>query len=447
MNKLLDLCSDVIERAARAGAQAAECWGERLRQTAVHIEQNEVKGASISEHEGIGLRVFVDHRTGYAYANRLTDDAIDEAITDAIAIARASPGDPANVLAEKSLIRPIGGLFDAALAEMPADECVRLAAELVTEARKADKRVSIDNGSVGVGDGESALASSTGIRAWERDAAASWGLFGMAIDGDEVGSFDHIYQASRRRADIDVNKLGADFGQRVTALLGARDGTSYRGKVLFSPEAFEEVFLDPLFEAIDGDAALRGRSRLAQKLGTRIAAPGFTLVDDGTVPGALSSSSFDREGTPHRRTVLVGDGVLHTFLYDVKTAHRAQRRPTGHASGSARQMPHIQRTNVALQPGDASEEALLQDLGSGLFVSRFSGDVDAVSGDFSGVAKGSFLVRRGKKVAPVKETLIAGNIFDALGRIVGIGDTPHVNMSTSCPWILVDGIDVTAGGA
>jgi PmbA protein len=191
---------------------------------------------------------------------------------------------------------------------------------------------------------------------------------------------------------------------------------------------------------------LRGKSRLKDKLGERVASSGFTLVDDGTLPGGLGSAAFDREGLPHRRTPIVGDGVLHAFLYDTKTARRAKRRPSGHAQGSARSLPGIGTTNITVMPGDASEDALLQALGDGLFVGRFSGNADGVSGDFSGVAKGSFWVSAGKKRHPVKETLIAGNAIDALKRVIGVGSVLHKNMSTRCPWVLIDGIDVTAGG-
>ena len=84
-------------------------------------------------------------------------------------------------------------------------------------------------------------------------------------------------------------------------------------------------------------------------------------------------------------------------------------------------------------------------MGTGLHVTRFSGNVDDVSGDFSGVAKGSFLVRRGKQLGPVKETLVAGNVFDLLPRIIGMGQTLHRNMATVSPAVLVDGVTVTIG--
>lgn len=447
--RLLDLCDDIVNRARFAGADASEAYAERATLTSASVEQNELKGASFAEHEAVGIRVFVNSpdgtRSGFSYVNHLGDDSIDDAIADAIAIAKASPGDAANGLVTPLPGKVVKGLWDDGIAALQPDDIVDGTVKLLDLARAVDKRVSVDNASFSATTGVNAIVSSAGVRAASSEAAATWGLFGMAVDGDEVGSFDHVFDAARTRAEVDVPKSARDYAQRVLSLLDPVDGRTYKGRVLFSSEAFEEIFLEALFESIDGDTVHKGKSRLKDKLGKRIAVPGFTLVDDGTIPGALGSASFDREGLPHRRTVVIGDGKLHTFFYDGKAARRANRRPTGHAQGSARSLPGIGTTNIKVGAGTATDDELLRELGDGLYVGRFSGNVDAVSGDFSGVAKGSFLVERGKKTAPVKETLIAGNIFTGFEKIVAWGRTLHKNMATQCPHVLIDAIDVTAG--
>lgn len=447
--RLLALCDDVVGRALTRGASSCEAYAEHATQTSASVEQNELKGASSAEHEALGIRVFVPSpegdRSGFAYVNHLGDKSIDDAIDDAIAIARASPGDRANGLVEPRPGKVVRGLWDDQIAALGPDDVVALADRLLERARARDKRVSVDNASFSATTGVNAIVSSAGVRAASNEAAATWGLFGMAVDGDEVGSFDHVFDAARTLAEVDIDGVADRYAERVLSLLSPREGRSYKGKVLFSSEAFEEIFLDALFEAIDGDTVLKGKSRLKDKLGKRVASPGFLLVDDGTVPGGVGSAAFDREGLPHRRTVIVGDGMLHAFLYDGKAARRAGRQPTGHAQGSARSIPGIGTTNVRVAGGQAADEELFKELKDGLYVGRFSGNVDAVSGDFSGVAKGSFLVEKGRKTTPVKETLIAGNVFDCLERLVAWGMHPHKNMATLCPHVLVDRVDVTAG--
>ncbi len=444
----LDVCESVMRRALGKGASQAEVWGEHAVSTNASLEQNELKGAATAEHAAFGVRVIVgtghDARVGFCYVNRKDPASLDEAIDDALAIARASGPDVGNDLVDPRPVRPVGGLFDSRVVALSADDAVGLAARMLAAARDVDARVSIDSGYVAIAHGTVAVATSRGIRLADTDSSVMWGLFGMAVDGDDVGSFENVSEAVRDFGAIDVEKSGREFARRAVSLLRPRAGTTAVGPAIFAPEAFDEIFLSALSASIDGDAVRKGKSRLKDKLGARIAARGFTLIDDGTLPGGNGSAPFDREGLPHRRTVLVGDGVLHHFVYDGRTAKRAGRPPTGHASGSARTLPGIGLTNVRLAPGTLSDDALLRTLGSGLLVGRFSGNVDEVSGDFSGVAKASFAVRNGRKAYPVQETLIAGNVFDMLPRVLERGATLQRLVAIDCPHVLVDGVKVTA---
>lgn len=444
-SQLLELCERLIERAKQKGATDAEAYAEYGKSATVSLEQNDVKGGQVDEHQAMGLRVFVGDKMGFAYVNRFDDASLDEALDDALTIARTSPGDPANGLVDPTAIGPVPGLWDEAVLGFSPDDVVRFGAGMLAAARGVDKRVSIDTGSFTVSYGHDAIATTKGVRASSGGTGAVYGLFGMAVDGEEVGSFDHVYQGSVRLADVDADALGREFGEKVVHLLHPRESRPYRGAVLFSSEAFEEIFVGTLLDACDGDNVFKGKSRLKEKLGEKVAAPGLSLVDDGTLPGGLRSSPFDREGLPHRRTPIVEGGVLKAFLYDGKAARRAGTRPTGHAGGSARSLPGISTTNLTVLPGDVSEEELLKRLGSGLFVGRFSGTNDAVSGDFSGVAKGSFWVEGGERKHAVKETLIAGNAITLLESIVGLGSKLHRDFAYEGPWVLIDGVDVTSG--
>ncbi len=373
---LLDVCEVLVRRAQKRGASQVEVFGERATTLSSSVEQGALKGAQSAEHEAFGVRVFVGDKVGYACVNRRDPKALDEAIDDAVAIARAAGGDPGNDLFDPIPHRPVYGLCDPTLRECSVEDAVALALKMVDAAKDEDARASIDSGSVSISYGESAIANSRGLAVCDDDGGVTYGVFGMAIDGDEVSSFDHAFEAKRALKDVDVDVVGRDFARRVTALLKPRAGKPYAGKVLFSADAFEEIFLSALLSAIDGDMVLKSRSRLKGKLGARIAARGVSIIDDGTRAGAIGSASFDREGRPHRRTVLVGDGVLHRFMYDGKTARRAGTMPTGHAQGSARSMPSIGATNLTVCAGNATEASLFAELGDGLFMKRFSGNVD-----------------------------------------------------------------------
>lgn len=443
-SSLLEMCERWVARAKALGATDAEAFAEYVKGTNVSLEQNDIKGAEIGEHQAMGLRVFVGERMGFSYVNRFDDDALHEALSDALTIARTSPGDPDNGLVDPETVAPIPGIWDESIPQVPPDEVVADAARMLRAACAIDKRVSVDTGSASIRFGHEAIASSRGVATFAGSTGTMYGLFGMAVDGDDVGSFDHVYQGGIRYHEIDTEQLGRDFGDKVVSLLGARESRPYRGTVLFSAEAFEEIFVSTLLAGADGDSVTKGRSLLKDKLGQRIAPATLSIVDDGRLAGGVASFPFDREGLPHRRTPLVHEGTLTTFLYDGKAARRAGTRPTGNATGSARSLPGIGTTNLRVLPGNMSESELLRTLDQGLFVGRFSGTTDAVSGDFSGVAKGSFWVEGGERSHAVKETLIAGNALVLLQRIVALGSRLHRDYAFEGPWVLIDGVDVTS---
>ena len=447
---LTDVCDRVLAHAKAFGATAAEAYAEAARQTNASLEQNDVKGAQIEEHRAVGIRVFKGNREGYAYINRLDDDALSFAVKDALAIAEASDEDPAaGILAgeDAGAVVDIDGLWDEGLANLDATTAIDEACKMLRAALDKSDLVSIDSGSLGATAYAAALVSTEGVRRTARETSMSYGLFGMAVDGEDVGSFDYVYDWARNVGDIQTAKLGDDFGRRILAVLNPVAGKSYHGKVVFSADAFEEVFLSAILGAVDGDEVFKKRSRFADKLGASVASTQLRVTDDGTLVGGLTSAPFDREGAAHRRTPLVDNGVLQTFLYDSKSARRAGAKVTGHASGSARSQPGIGTTNVTVDVGTTPEREMLLAADGGLFVGRFSGSLDPISGDFSGVAKNSFLIEDGVLGRPVRETLIAGNAFDLLNKIVALGDTSHRLMSTQAPWALVDAVDVTAGVA
>ncbi len=450
LDALTDVCDRALAHAKEFGATAAEAYAEAARQTNANLEQNDVKGAQVEEHRAVGIRVFKGNREGYAYVNRLDEPALAEAVKDALAIAAASDEDPAAGIlaaADAGEATVVDGLWNAPLANLDPSTAIDEASKMMRAALAVDDAVSIDSGSLGATGYASALVSTEGIRRTQLDASMSYGLFGMAVKGEDVGSFDYVYDWARSVGDIKAATLGTTFGERVMAVLNPVAATSYRGNVVFSADAFEEVFLSTILGAIDGDEVFKKRSRFEGKLGQKVGADLLTIIDDATLPGGLASASIDREGAARRRTPLVEAGVLQTYLYDSKSARRAGAKVTGHASGSARSQPGIGTANVTVNVGQTPEAELLKAADGGLYVGRFSGSIDPISGDFSGVAKNSFLIEDGGLGRPVRETLVAGNAFELLDKIVALGDRSHRLMSTQAPWALVADVNVTAGAA
>jgi predicted Zn-dependent protease len=208
-----------------------------------------------------------------------------------------------------------------------------------------------------------------------------------------------------------------------------------------------EFLLPSLVGSLSAQSVRTGRSRFAERVGQRIASPGFSLVDDGTLPGRPGSASFDREGLPHAPLALVERGELRGFLFNAREARALGRAEgsTGHASGGSRTPPGIGPTSLAVGAGDVDDATLLAGVDHGILLSRFSGNADAVSGDFSGVAKGSFLLRRGSAPRPIQETLISGNLYELLESIAAISrEQRWVEGTVLAPLVRMEGVSVTS---
>src|SRR5690606_31452164 len=202
--------------------------------------------------------------------------------------------------------------------------------------------------------------------------------------------------------------------------------------------------LGDLLAVLTGRAVRTGRCPLAGKVGEPIAVPSLTVVDDGRLPDGTASAGFDREGTSTVETPIVVDGVLRGFLYDVYAGGAARVRPTGHARGGATSQPMIGVSNVLVSPGDTSAAELCRGPRV-VLVNRFSGSADPVTGEFSGVVKGGFLVKDGERI-PIRETLIAGNLYDLLRSISAVSrERETLYGRARIPALRVEDVSITAG--
>ena len=324
-----------------------------------------------------------------------------------------------------------------------------MARSLTDRIVSSDPRISLETASVSVHRLARVLVASNGVERAECDAALSLSLMGMAIEGNDVGGFHVGGESLRSLSEFDssAQELSAEFSRILVGNLGAGAAKSYRGPVVFSPEAFLSIFLSPILSASSAIAVQRGRSALAGKLGEAIANPVLCVTDD---PGDLElsgASSFDREGQPTQRFSLIDQGVLQSYLYNGYAANVESRESTGHAQGGTRSIPGLGIHSLSVAPGTGGElSELLSNLGTGLYVERFSGSVDPTSGDFSGVAKSARWIESGTESHPVKETLLSGNVFELLRGSLELGSNAlRRRGSFRAPFACVDGISVTAG--
>jgi PmbA protein len=442
---LIEIAARAVAFARDRGADQAEVFVGHRRETTVELQKDDLHSASTAEEGTFGIRVFKGGAIGFATVN--SPNHLEHACEEALAVAAIAPPDQGNGLPEPVPVEPLEAGPDPELLDLQIGPVVDLAASLLERVKARDPRVVVDSGGVSVTVATRAIVTSTGIQLAEDYAAAGGSLFGMAVDGDEVGSFDYDGHSVRSAADLRPQlEAAADrFVVKATGALGATRGESFRGTVVLSPEVVHSFVLDNLMSVLSGRAVRTGKSPLAKKLGSLVAVADFDLVDDGRLTGAAGALAFDREGMPTRALPIIENGQLRSFLYDVYEARAAGAAPTGHARGGAASPPTIGPSNLVLRPGKTPFAQLCAEPERCILVSRFSGSSNAITGEFSGVVKGGFSLRNGERT-PIKETLIAGNLYELLKNVSGISrEIRDIGGSDRVPALRIEDVSVTAG--
>jgi PmbA protein len=189
----------------------------------------------------------------------------------------------------------------------------------------------------------------------------------------------------------------------------------------------------------------KGRSMMKDRLGTQVASSCVTLRDDGRIPWKAGTSSWDAEGVPTGRTLLIEDGIARSYLYNLQYAWKDGVSSTGNACRGMSSLPDVGASNLLLDAGSETAESLISGVRSGLYLTELMGlhTIDPISGDFSVGAKG-LLIESGKITRPVSGVTIASNLMDFLKNIVAVGSDLIFFGSTAAPTLVVENI-VIAG--
>jgi PmbA protein len=411
-----------VDAAADAGATDAEAWVEEATSRNIRVYEGEVESLSDAGGRGVGVRAFVDGRSGYAYGTDLSEAGIAEVAGAARAAAEAADPDEFGGLPDEFGSTPVEGLAAPGLRDWSTERKVELALAVERAARARPGVTQVENAIYSDAEGSVALANSRGFEAGY-DATQVW-AYASAFAGEGADLMTGLgVQLGREPGELDPEAIGAEAGDRALALVGARQPESRRCPVVL--DAFVAAsFVGFIGSMLSAESVQRGRSLFADREGDEIANAAIALTDDPTDPEGPSSAPFDGEGSASRRTPLIGDGRLLTFLFDARTARRAGRATTANASRrSYRSPPSVGTTNLVLQPGSHDLEGLFREAGEGLFVTDVAGlhsGVNPVSGTFSVGASGR-LIEGGEPGTPVRELTIASDLVSMLRAVREVG--------------------------
>jgi PmbA protein len=423
---LLALAEKVVAD-ARPGEQL-EVFASSSRRTTARVRAGAVESIEQATAGGVGVRIVIGGRQGFASAGSLDADAVAFALAEARDNAEFATPDDANGLAEPdgwAPIEPPGP--DAALAAISPERRVELALAVERAALAADPRITgLRSAAWSDVVGSSAVASTTGIRVAE--AASRWSATAdvLASDGDETQE-SYAVRVGRSLADVGPDDLvatevGIEAAEKALALLGGTQPPSRRVTVVLDPHVVG-AFLGLIGATLVGDAVLKGRSPFADRVGDTIGAPGLLLVDDPTDPANPAATAFDGEGLACRRNALLEGGVLGGFLHSTWSARRCGTTSTASAVRDHASTPRSGAQALVLGLGTSTVDALLRQVGDGIWVESVSGlhsGTNTVSGDFS-VGISGRAIRGGQLAEPVREATIASTLQRMLLDVVAIG--------------------------
>ena len=398
--------------------EQVEAYVGRSRHTEVKVFGGDVESLSSAEVDGVGVRIVVDGRQGYAWAGSLDADVVAETLEEARDNAGfgspdehhglAGPDDATGAGAD----RPALNLWRDALASYPAESKVAIALDLEKAVLGADPRIrGVRSSNFGDAMVEMAVANSLGVEASARRTVCSCSVLTLAGEGTGTRT-GYGYSVGREPDDLDVDEASRMAVERTVRLLGAEQPKSRRLPVVFD-RLVAASLIGLLSGALNGESILKGRSMFLGRLGEEVAGQGVTLVDDPTDPLAFGASAYDSEGIPTRAVELIRAGRLTGFLQNVYTGRRSGTGTTGSAVRAAyKSTPGVGSRALRLEPGSASAEELMARAEGGLFVQSVSGlgtGASPVTGDFSVGADG-LMIRHGALAEPVRELTVASTL-------------------------------------
>lgn len=430
-NTLRDALNSMLERAASAGADAAEASLSASRALSVSVRDRARESLEYEADRSAAVTVYRGRATGSASTTDLSSAGLAEALDQALTIARFTEPDDYAGLADAELMArdwPALGLYNPwALTPEAAQES---ALEIEAAALDIDARIAQTEGAtVASQDAISAYGNSHGFVGVERASRHAMSCAAIVREADgrmqRETAFSQACHADELLTPDAIGRLAAD---RALARLGARAAPTVRAPVLFTPRVARSLW-SHLFGAISGGALYRNASFLKDRLDQRIAAPALTLRQAPHRRLGLASAGFDDDGVATAERDLVADGVLRSYLLSAYSSRRLGRTTTGNAGGVF---------NVDVAPGDADFDSLVAGMGRGLVVTELMGQgVNLVNGDYSRGAAG-WWVENGELAYPVENATVAGNLAEMLNGITAFGNDVEYQSALRTPSVVID---------
>jgi len=440
-----ELGRDILKLAREKGATAGDVVMVESDSFFVTVRLGAVEKISQAQEKRLGLRLFIDSSSASASTSDISKKSIERLVEDTVQMARATAKDPYSGLApEADLARhvPDLDLWDDAARSLPVETKIEIALEGERSALEFDRRIAnSEGGEFSNQYGRVIYVTSHGFSGEYRGSNFSHSVAPVAAQNGSMQR-DYWYSSSRKFSRLEAPRdVGRKAAERALRRLGARKIATCEAPVVFDPEMAASL-MRHLAAAISGYSLYKGASFLVGKLGAVIASENVTVIDDGTIPGALGSRPFDSEGLATRKKTVVEKGRLQSYLLDTYSGKKLGLGSTGNASRSVGEPPGVAPMNFHLAPGSSTPEDIIRSVKRGLYLTETIGfGVNLVTGDYSRGAAGIW-IENGALAYPVEEVTIAGNLKEMFQNIEMVGNDLEMRSRISAPTLKISKMTV-----
>ena len=435
----------LFEKASLKGIDEFEIYFLSNLNTSIKIYQGKIENFSNNQNQGISFRGMVDGKMGYSYSESMEDEDIDFLINEVIENASCIESlDKQFIYGEKTNYTDTI-TYSSAIENLDTDLVKDFLIKMEEYALSIDERVKkVNFCSFAMGSGEKIIKNSKGLELHSKENICYTYISVIAEENGIIKTGSH-FQLGRDFSKFDYKELSEVAVKRALNKFGTITLTEVPKTCVIENLAFSSL-LGAMSNIFSAEAIQKNISKLKGKLNDSVASSIVTLVDDPFLKDGLANSSFDDEGVPTSYKKIIQDGILKTYLYNLKTAYKDGVSSTGNGvKGSYKGTVGISSFNLYIKPSDKSFDKMIENIKEGIFITDFAGlhsGLNTISGDFS-LAGDGFYIKDGKIDRPLNQITISGNFFGLLKNIKDIANDIKFSFSSvGSPSIMVEGLKV-----
>ena len=429
---------EIAEKAKREvenNCDAFEIYIDESKLIEVNSEQDKLNFAKEEIGTGVGIRVIKDNKIGFAFTSNM--DKISKTARQSIENTKLNKRDENYSFAELEKVTDVKKVYDKKFNDLNLNESVELLKNTIS--RASDSGCEVTGSGFSASECKSLILNSNGVSIENKETG-----FGISLsvtiqkDGEIATAYN---SASSRFCDLEGEKLADEVCNLAKSSLNSKPIETDNYNVVLDYYAAIGL-IQTFINAFDGENVARGRSILKDKIGSEIANPSLSIIDNPLLEKGMATTKCDGEGSVSKATELIKDGVLNSFIYDIYTANKEGVKTTSNGyRGSYLTTPMISPSNLEFKFSEMKE---LSEIKKGVLTTSVLGahTANPISGDFSVEASNAFKIENGELTEPINKAMISGNIFEIMKNVEGITSEIRQYGSFIIPKLLVHDLRV-----